>query len=298
MGTPKVIKGPVTPQESGTNTLSRRSFIAATAATGIAVGVGQSAMASPQVLTSHPEYPLPKAEPELFMGTAAGAMLAQLRAAGVRTLFHTNVSGNVPFFEAIEAAGDVQVINVTHEGQGVAAAAGFAMASKGLGFFFGGHIGTGNAMSNLYNAWKDRVPLLLCIGGATGRGLARGGWPGAVGQPARTLPGVYHVDRNAGARGCNRHASPCDEIRIWPAKRACRLWAGAPAARNRFRRRFTRSISATMRYKSRAERGVDPESRAMAGGSAKIPFLWWAPKSVWRERTTRSWRWRKSSPFR
>jgi thiamine pyrophosphate-dependent acetolactate synthase large subunit-like protein len=168
MGTPKVIKGPVTPQESGTNTLSRRSFIAATAATGIAVGVGQSAMASPQVLTSHPEYPLPKAEPELFMGTAAGAMLAQLRAAGVRTLFHTNVSGNVPFYEAIEAAGDVQVINVTHEGQGVAAAAGFAMASKGLGFFFGGHIGTGNSMSNIYNAWKDRVPLLLCIGGALG----------------------------------------------------------------------------------------------------------------------------------
>ena len=168
MRAPKIIKEAVSSQESGTNTLSRRDFIAATAATGIAVGVGQSAMASPQVLTPHIEYPLPKAEPELFMGTAAGAMLAQLRAAGVRTLFHTNVSGNVPFYEAIEAAGDVQVINVTHEGQGVAAAAGFAMASKGLGFFFGGHIGTGNAMSNIYNAWKDRVPLLLCIGGALG----------------------------------------------------------------------------------------------------------------------------------
>ncbi len=168
MRAPKIIKEAVAPQESGTNTLSRRDFIAATAATGIAVGVGQSAMASPQAITSHPEYPLPKAEPELFMGTAAGAMLAQLRAAGVRTLFHTNVSGNVPFYEAIEAAGDVQVINVTHEGQGVAAAAGFAMANKGLGFFFGGHIGTGNSMSNIYNAWKDRVPLLLCIGGALG----------------------------------------------------------------------------------------------------------------------------------
>ena len=112
MGTPKIMKEAVSPQESGTNTLSRRDFIAATAATGIVVGVGQSAMASPQVITAHPEYPLPKAEPELFMDTAAGAMLAQLRAAGVRTLFHTNVSGNVPFYEAIEAAADVQVINV------------------------------------------------------------------------------------------------------------------------------------------------------------------------------------------
>ena len=164
-----------------TSKLSRRDFIAATAATGIALGVGQAveaaqAAARPQaVAASRPENELPKGQPEMYTGTSAGAMLAQLRAAGVRTLFHTNVSGNVPFFEAIEAAGDVQVINVTHEGQGVAAAAGYAMASKGLGFFFGGHIGTGNAMSNLYNAWKDRVPMLLVgIGGANRRGRARG----------------------------------------------------------------------------------------------------------------------------
>ena len=111
----------------------------------------------------------------MYTGTPSGAMLAQLRAAGVRTLFHTNVSGNVPFCEAIEAAGDVQVINMTHEGQGVAAAAGYAMASKRLGFFFGGHIGTGNAMSNLYCAWKDRVPLLVLVQAEDWR-HARGGW--------------------------------------------------------------------------------------------------------------------------
>ena len=68
-------------------------------------------------------------------------MLAQLRAAGVRTLFHTNTSGFVRFWEAIYAAGDVQVINMTHEGQAVAAAAGYAMASKNLGFFFGSGVG-------------------------------------------------------------------------------------------------------------------------------------------------------------
>ena len=127
-------------------------------------------------------------------------MLAQLRAAGVRTLFHTNVSGNVPFFEAIEAAGDVQVINVTHEGHGVAAAAGYAMASKGLGFFFGGHIGTGNAMSNLYCAWKDRVPMLVIRHRRSNRrGLARSGWAGAVGQPARDAS-LYDLDRNSRAQ--------------------------------------------------------------------------------------------------
>src|SRR5262249_59668870 len=101
-------------------------------------------------------------------GTAAGAVLAQLKAAGVRTLFHTNTSGFVPFFEAIYNAGDVQVINMTHEGQAVAAAAGYTMASKNLGFFFGSHVGLFNALSNTYNAWKDRVPLVLTFSGGPG----------------------------------------------------------------------------------------------------------------------------------
>jgi hypothetical protein len=51
-----------------------------------------------------PDNPLTKGEPEIYRGTAAGAVLAQLRAAGVRTLFHTNTSGFVPFWEAIYAA--------------------------------------------------------------------------------------------------------------------------------------------------------------------------------------------------
>ncbi len=198
MTSPNTNKDAAESEQNSSGGLSRRNFIAATAATGIAMGVvGQpaaAAAASPQVSTPKPENALPNGQPEMYTGTSAGAMLAQLRAAGIRTLFHTNVSGNVPFFEAIEAAGDVQVINVTHEGQGVAAAAGFAMASKGLGFFFGGHIGTGNAMSNLYNAWKDRVPLLVSsvedrlaprkAGMARRNGTIRSGPP----KPSRTGP--------------------------------------------------------------------------------------------------------------
>src|SRR5438552_5193517 len=147
--------------------VSRREFIAATAASGVAIGAGQAAAAAPpqSTATTKPENALPKGEPEIYRGTAAGAVLAQLRAAGVRTLFHTNTSGFVPFWEAIYKAGDVQVINMTHEGQAVAAAAGYTMASKNLGFFFGSHVGLFNALSNTYNAWKDRVPLLVTFSG-------------------------------------------------------------------------------------------------------------------------------------
>src|SRR6266567_4242940 len=150
--------------------MKRREFITAVgplAASGLALGAGQAGAAgSPQANAStKPENALPKGEPEIYRGTAAGAVLAQLKAAGVRTLFHTNTSGFVPFWEAIYAAGDVQVINITHEGSAVAAAAGYTMASKNLGFFFGSHVGMFNEMSNTYNAWKDRVPLLLAFSG-------------------------------------------------------------------------------------------------------------------------------------
>ena len=149
---------------------SRREFIAASAATGVALGMGQgTAATSPrQGAALRPENALPKGAPEIYKGTAAGAVVAQLRAAGVRTLFHTNTSGFVPFFEAIEAAGDVQVINMTHEGQAVAAAAGYTMASRNLGFFFGSHVGIPNSLSNTYNAWKDRVPMVLAFSGGQG----------------------------------------------------------------------------------------------------------------------------------
>jgi benzoylformate decarboxylase len=131
----------------------------------MAFGVGEGA-AAPQGTASvrQDTTPAPR-EPEIYRGTAAGAVLAQLKAAGVRTLFHTNTSGFVPFFEAIYAAGDVQVINMTHEGQAVAAAAGYTMASRKLGFFFGSHVGIFNALSNTYNAWKDHVPLLVTFSG-------------------------------------------------------------------------------------------------------------------------------------
>lgn len=175
MSAPKPNEKAAGPQHRGSSTVSRRDFIASTAATGMVLGAGQSASAfAQQSPASRIENPAsraenalpPRSEPlERYQGTAAGAVIAQLKAAGLRTLFHTNTSGFVPLWEAIHLAGDVQVINLTHEGQAVAAAAGYTMASRKLGFFFGSDAGVGNAMSNLYCAWKDRVPLLVSFSG-------------------------------------------------------------------------------------------------------------------------------------
>ena len=252
MTTPEA-KKPVSSQESGAGALSRRDFIAATAATGIALGVGQSAAATPQgTLGLKPENALPKGQPEMYTGTPAGAVLAQLRAAGVRTLFHTNTSGFVPFWEAIYAAGDVQVINMTHEGQGVAAAAGYTLASKNLGFFFGSHVGTFNAMSNLYNAWKDRVPLLVTFSGG---GLADQGkdsfeaWDNPLGptQPFTMWNGTLLPEDMTGIlrRALKFAFGP-------PSGPVTLLWGGAEATQQ-VEAPIYKIDLANMRYKARAQ---------------------------------------------
>jgi len=161
------------PQQSVPDAVSRRDFVRVTTATGIAALAGQSVAALAQekpapgvVKPVSDVQKLPKGEPQMYEGTAAGAIVEQLRACGVRKIFHTNTSGLSTIWDAVYSAGDVQVIMVTHEGQGVAATHGYALASKSLGVFFGSGVGVGNSMSNLYNSWKDRVPLLIGFGAA------------------------------------------------------------------------------------------------------------------------------------
>ena len=97
------------------NTVSRRDFLAATAATGLALGLPPGTAAAPQQAgDAAPQEPSPARGANMYSGTAAGAVLAQLKAAGVRTLFHTNTSGFGPFWEAIYADGDVQEIGRAH----------------------------------------------------------------------------------------------------------------------------------------------------------------------------------------
>ena len=78
-------------EKPASDPVSRRDFLAATAATGIALGAGTTVPALAQAPTQAPSTtPLPTAETaqtsEMYEGSAAGAVLAQLRAAGVRML--------------------------------------------------------------------------------------------------------------------------------------------------------------------------------------------------------------------
>ena len=112
-----------------------------------------------------------QAPPRMVEGTAGSLLVEQLKAAGVKYIFHTNTSGLVTMADSIDPK-ETHVILVTHEGQAVSTAQGYALASGQLGFFMGSKVGVGNSISNLYNAWKDRTPLIISFGRAALRGQA------------------------------------------------------------------------------------------------------------------------------
>jgi thiamine pyrophosphate-dependent acetolactate synthase large subunit-like protein len=97
----------------------------------------------------------------MMEGTAGALLVEQLRAAGVKYIIHSNTSGVDAIMDAVVDASDMQVIMVTHEGQAVSTAEGYALATGEMAFFIGSSNGIDNAVSNLHNAWDDGTPLII-----------------------------------------------------------------------------------------------------------------------------------------
>lgn len=98
---------------------------------------------------------------EMMEGTAGALFVAQLHAAGVRYVFYSSGSGNSAILDELVDRKDMHPIVLPFEGQGVAAAAGHALASEGLAFFVCAAEGNDNMGTNLNNAFNDQVPMIV-----------------------------------------------------------------------------------------------------------------------------------------
>lgn len=147
---------------------SRRDFIQAVTAMGFTSLAAESLLAAAQLDVGSSDEP-GKSQPRMMEGSAGSLIVEQLKAAGVKYIFHTNTSGVETMSDAVDT-NEMQVIMVTHEGQAVSAVEGYALASGQLGFFIGSKVGVPNSISNLYNAWKDRTPIIVSYGRSTLRG--------------------------------------------------------------------------------------------------------------------------------
>jgi acetolactate synthase I/II/III large subunit len=151
-------------------TLSRRAFVRGLTQWGFSAAAVASIVESlaPLVEAHAAEDAPPPAEPAsgtvgdtLVEGTGAALLVAQLHAAGVRLIFNCNASGTYPIFDALLDRPDMHVIAVPQEGQMVAIAQGHSLATGAPAFTVNGSVGFPNTLNNLYNAWKDRSPLVV-----------------------------------------------------------------------------------------------------------------------------------------
>ncbi len=106
---------------------------------------------------------------------AARAVLEVLRARGVRTLFGLPGSTEAALLDALRQTPDLRYILALQEGVAAAMADGYARAGGGVGVVnLHTTVGTLAGLSLLYNAWRDRVPLVVLASHKDTRILGRG----------------------------------------------------------------------------------------------------------------------------
>ena len=107
----------------------------------------------------------------------AQAVLAVLRARGVRVLFGLPGSTEAALLDALREAPDLRYVLTLQEGVAVAMADGYARATRGAAVVnLHTTVGTLAGLSLLYNAWRDRVPLVVLASHKDTRILGRGGF--------------------------------------------------------------------------------------------------------------------------
>lgn len=121
-------------------------------------------------------------------GTGGELLAEQLRAAGVRFIFICNSSGMGPLCDAVVDRPDLQFIQGISENQSVAMADGYAKASGKTSFVGFSRVGGPLASANMYNALKDRTPVVILTDHADTQADGRDGhedlddWLGAFDQ--------------------------------------------------------------------------------------------------------------------
>ena len=151
--------------------ISRRNF----AKSMLALGFSSSAINS--VLHSAAMAASTSAAEAYDVEGSGGMIVAEcFKAAGIEYIFDCNSTGQNPFYDALSVRPELNLIVAVHEGQAMSMAEGYSLASGKVAALYVPSIGTPNAMSNMYNAWKDRSPIAIFSDGRDNTYAGRDGF--------------------------------------------------------------------------------------------------------------------------
>lgn len=145
--------------------LSRRHFLAALTAIGISASGAEAVAQEFEPFVSRGGAN-PQALPEwakVAQGTGGQLLVEQLKASGHRYVFINPSSSEAPIFDALVDSPHIQIIVGVHEGGLIAMADGYARASGRVPAVVMSRPGVPSAMTQMYNSFKDHVPLILIV---------------------------------------------------------------------------------------------------------------------------------------
>lgn len=143
--------------------LSRRGFIKKMTGAGFSIVAARAVLESLSPLTAS-GADLSIVEPggyKTMKGTGGEILVEQLRAADVKFVVAGNSSHLRDLYDGFVDRNDIHLIMAVEEGQAVAIASGYAMASGKLGVVAVSVAGVPHCSSNMYNAMTARLPLLV-----------------------------------------------------------------------------------------------------------------------------------------
>ena len=142
--------------------ISRREFINRLVAAGVSLASAKAVLQSVSNVAHGQELNPEDLGLRMFEGTTGEALAEQLIASGVRYVFGNSASQDASFYEALVDRPELTYILTPHEGPGAAMASGFIKASGEPAIVMqAGVVGLTNAMGQMYNAFKEQVPLVF-----------------------------------------------------------------------------------------------------------------------------------------
>jgi len=144
------------------NGISRRGFANRMLKSGFSAAATNAVLAALAPAQAQDEGKLETAAfTRAFRGTGGDLLAEQLLDAGVEYLFLGNGTGVSPLCDAVVDRPTLKIILGVHEGLCVAMADGYARASGKTAFSMFSRVAVPHASSNMYNAMKDRSPLVI-----------------------------------------------------------------------------------------------------------------------------------------
>src|SRR5260370_6874589 len=142
--------------------LNRRGFLEVMLQSGFSLAAATSILGAIEPAAAQDA---PAQSPGTFTRTVRGdggdLLAEQLREAGVEDLVLGNGTGVSPLCDAVIDRPDLKIVLAVHEGLSVAMADGYARASGKTAFTMFSRVAVPHASCNMYNAMKDRSPLVI-----------------------------------------------------------------------------------------------------------------------------------------